>query len=73
MPAEYNFVSTDAWLYDNKVVVVYWHEHPLRIEIIEDKSATQWYSTVFKAFWKNIALKHNEYLEQNVWKKALIS
>ncbi|MEK6852577.1 MAG: helix-turn-helix domain-containing protein [Nanoarchaeota archaeon] len=65
---DYNFGNKYVWTYDNKVVIVTW-KNPIHIEIIEGKDTYKWYNSIFRAFWKNISVKHDEYLESNIWKK----
>ena len=66
---EYDFGKRYIWLYDNKVVTVDWGRNPIKIEVDEDKENFRWHNSVYKAFWKGVAFKRDEYLENNFWKK----
>ncbi len=67
-PANYNFGDIGFWIYGRKVVLVHWRTNPLRMEVLEDKNYFNWYGSIHNAFWKDVALKHAEYIESNVWR-----
>lgn len=72
VPPGYDFGKQDVWMYDGKVVIVHWDENPIRVEVKEGDGETQWHNTVFKTFWKSLALRNEEYVEHNFWKKKAL-
>lgn len=68
VPSGYDFGSREMWRYDNKIVIVDWDKKPIKIQILTDPQEFRWHSTVMNAFWNDIALKRDEYLEANVWR-----
>ena len=69
MPLNHDFGKFGVYIYNDKVAKVNLGANPLRIEIFSDKSNLKWHSSIFKTFWKDIALKRDEYLEHNIWRQ----
>jgi sugar-specific transcriptional regulator TrmB len=69
VPHGYDFGAREMWKYNDSIVIVDWSKNPIQVQTINDPVEVQWHSNIISAFWKDIALKRDEYLEHNLWQR----